>query len=161
MLDDRSLSDQATVKAESKRIFARTFAVTSALNAFTLGVAGIALLTSLLTLANSRLPQLAPLWAIGVTRPRLAAIELLKTMSVALITALLALPLGLLVAWCLLAVVNVKAFGWRLPFQVFPLQLMQLVGVAMLAAFCAAALPVLRLARMQPAGLIRIFANER
>ena len=161
MLDDRSLADQATVKTESKRIFTRTFAVTTALNAFTLGVAGVALLTSLLTLANSRLPQLAPLWAIGVTRQRLAAIELLKTMSVALITALLALPLGLLVAWCLLAVVNVKAFGWRLPFQVFPLQLMQLVGVAMLAAFCAALLPVLRLARMQPAGLIRIFANER
>ena len=123
MLDDRSLADQATVKAESKRIFTRTFAVTAALNAFTLGVAGIALLTSLLTLANSRLPQLAPLWAIGVTRQRLAAIELLKTMAVALITALLALPLGLLVAWCLLAVVNVKAFGWRLPFQVFPSQL--------------------------------------
>jgi putative ABC transport system permease protein len=161
MLDDRSLANQATVKAESKRIFTRTFAVTAALNAFTLGVAGVALLTSLLTLANSRLPQLAPLWAIGVTRQRLAAVELLKTMSVALVTALLALPLGLLVAWCLLAVVNVKAFGWRLPFQVFPSQLAALVGVAMLAAFCAAALPVLRLARMQPANLIRIFANER
>ncbi|MBI5320442.1 ABC transporter permease [Bradyrhizobium sp.] len=161
MLDDRSLADQATVKAESRRIFNRTFAVTAALNAFTLGVAGVALLTSLLTLANSRLPQLAPLWAIGVTRQRLAAVELLKTMAVALITALLALPLGLMVAWCLLAVVNVKAFGWRLPFQVFPLQLVQLVGVAMLAALFAALLPVLRLARMQPAGLIRIFANER
>ncbi len=161
MLDDRAIANQATVKAESKRIFNRTFAVTAALNAFTLAVAGVALLTSLLTLANSRLPQLAPLWAIGVTRQRLAAVELLKTMSVALITALLALPLGLLVAWCLLAVVNVKAFGWRLPFQVFPSQLAALVGVAMLAAFCAAALPVLRLARMQPAGLIRIFANER
>ncbi|MEZ5821943.1 MAG: ABC transporter permease [Xanthobacteraceae bacterium] len=161
MLDERSLADQATVKAISKRIFNRTFAVTAALNAFTLGVAGIALLTSLLTLATSRLPQLAPLWAIGVTRRRLAALELLKTMAVALITALLALPVGLLVAWCLLAVVNVKAFGWRLPFQVFPLQLTQMVGVAMLAAFFAALLPVLRLARIQPAGLIRIFANER
>jgi putative ABC transport system permease protein len=160
-LDDRSVADQATMKAESTRIFNRTFAVTAALNAFTLGVAGIALLTSLLTLSNSRLPQLAPLWAIGVTRQRLAAIELLKTMSVALITALLALPLGLLVAWCLLAVVNVKAFGWRLPFHVFPLQLLALLGVAMAAALCAALLPVVRLARMQPASLIRIFANER
>ena len=119
-LDDRNVADQATMKADSKRIFDRTFSVTSALNAFTLGVAGIALLTSLLTLANSRLPQLAPLWAIGVTRQRLAMIELMKTMSVALITALFALPLGLLVAWCLLAIVNVKAFGWRLPFHVFP-----------------------------------------
>jgi putative ABC transport system permease protein len=160
-LDDRSVADQATMKAESTRIFNRTFAVTAALNAFTLGVAGVALLTSLLTLANSRLPQLAPLWAIGITRRRLAGIELLKTMSVALITTMLALPLGLLVAWCLLAIVNVKAFGWRLPFHVFPTQLLWLVAVAMAAAFAAAALPVIRLARMQPASLIRIFANER
>jgi putative ABC transport system permease protein len=160
-LDDRNVADQATMKAESTRIFNRTFAVTAALNAFTLGVAGVALLTSLLTLANSRLPQLAPLWAIGITRRRLAVIELLKTMSVALITTIFALPLGLLVAWCLLAVVNVKAFGWRLPFHVFPLQLLWLTGVAMAAALAASALPVIRLARMQPASLIRIFANER
>jgi putative ABC transport system permease protein len=160
-LDSRNLVDQATLKAESTRIFNRTFAVTAALNAFTLGVAGVALLTSLLTLSNSRLPQLAPLWAIGITRRRLAAIELLKTLSVALITTLLALPLGLLVAWCLIAVVNVKAFGWRLPFHVFPLQLLELLGVAMVAALIAALLPVLRLARMQPATLVKIFANER
>ena len=160
-LDGRNLLDQAALKAESLRIFNRTFAVTGALNVFTLGVAGIALLTSLLTLSNSRLPQLAPLWAIGITRRRLAVIELLKTMSVALITTLLALPLGLLVAWCLIAIVNVKAFGWRLPFHVFPLQLLQLLGVAMLASLLAALVPVLKLARMQPAALIQIFANER
>jgi putative ABC transport system permease protein len=160
-LDGRNLVDQATLKAESTRVFNRTFAVTAALNAFTLGVAGVALLTSLLTLSNSRLPQLAPLWAIGITRRRLAAIELLKTLSVALITTLLALPLGLLVAWCLIAVVNVKAFGWRLPFHVFPLQLFELLGVAMAAALIAALLPVFRLARMQPAALVKIFANER
>jgi putative ABC transport system permease protein len=160
-LDGRNLVDQATMKAESTRIFNRTFAVTAALNAFTLGVAGVALLTSLLTLGNSRLPQLAPLWAIGITRRQLALIELLKTMSVALITALFALPLGLLVAWCLIAVVNVKAFGWRLPFHVFPLQLLELLGVAMAASLLAALLPVLKLARMQPASLVKIFADER
>ena len=160
-LDSRNLVDQATLKAESTRIFNRTFAVTAALNTFTLGVAGIALLTSLLTLGNSRLPQLAPLWAIGITRRRLAAIELLKTMSVALITTLLALPLGLLVAWCLIAVVNVKAFGWRLPFQIFPLQLLELLCVAMAASLLAALIPVIKLARMQPASLVKIFADER
>jgi putative ABC transport system permease protein len=160
-LDGRNLLDQATLKADLMRIFNRTFAVTAALNAFTLGVAGIALLTSLLTLGNSRLPQLAPLWAIGITRRHLASIELLKTMSVALITTLLALPLGLCVAWCLIAVVNVKAFGWRLPFAVFPLQLIELVAVAMLAALAAALIPAIKLARMQPASLIKIFADER
>lgn len=160
-LDTSRLLDQATLKAESTRIFNRTFSVTTALNAFTLGVAGVALLTSLLTLSNSRLPQLAPLWALGLTRRRLAGIELLKTMSVAFVTALLALPLGLLVAWCLVAVVNVKAFGWRLPFHVFPAQLAQLLVVAMLAALLATCLPIFRLIRLQPATLAKIFANER
>jgi putative ABC transport system permease protein len=160
-LDGHNLVDQATLKAESRRIFNRTFAVTAALNAFTLGVAGIALLTSLLTLGNSRLPQLAPLWAIGITRRRLASIELLKTVSLALITALLALPLGLLVAWCLIAVVNVKAFGWRLPFDIFPVQLLELVGVAMAASLIAALIPVLKLTRIQPATLVKVFADER
>jgi putative ABC transport system permease protein len=151
-LDGRNLLDQAALKAESTRIFNRTFAVTTALNAFTLGVAGV---------ANSRLPQLAPLWAVGVTRRRLALIELIKTMSVALITALLALPLGLLVAWCLIAIVNVKAFGWRLPFDVFPLQLLKLLGVALAASLLASLVPVARLARMQPANLVKVFASER
>jgi putative ABC transport system permease protein len=160
-LDGRNLLDQTALKTESTRIFNRTFAVTTALNAFTLGVAAVALLTSLLTLANSRLPQLAPLWAIGVTRRRLALIELAKTMSVALITALLALPLGLLVAWCLIAIVNVKAFGWRLPFDVFPLQLLKLLGVALVASLLASLIPVARLARMQPASLVKVFASER
>ncbi len=160
-LDGGRLVDQATLKAESTRIFNRTFAVTSALNAFTLGVAGIALLTSLLTLANSRLPQLAPLWALGVTRRRLASIELLKTMSVAFLTAVLALPVGLLVAWCLVAVVNVKAFGWRLPLYVFPLQLLELLGVAMLAALMATLIPMLRLLQLKPITLAKIFADER
>jgi putative ABC transport system permease protein len=160
-LDSRSLADQTVLKSESQKIFNRTFAVTAALNAFTLLIAGIALFTSLLTLSNSRLPQLAPLWAIGITRRRLALIELLKTLSVALITSLLALPLGLLVAWCLIAVVNVKAFGWRLPFEVFPMQLLKLLGVAMLASMLAALLPILKLVRMQPAKLVKVFADER
>jgi putative ABC transport system permease protein len=65
------------------------------------------------------------------------------------------------VAWCLIAVVNVKAFGWRLPFQIFPLQLLELLGVAMAASLLAALIAVIKLARMQPASLVKIFADER
>ena len=138
-LDDRSLADQATLKAESKRIFNRTFAVTAALNAFTLGVAGVALLTSLLTL--EQFAAAAAGAAVGDRHHAAAgsrSIELMKTLSMALITALLALPLGLLVAWCLIAVVNVKAFGWRLPFTCFRCNCCKLLGVAMLASLLAA-----------------------
>ena len=40
-------------------------------------------------------------------------------------------------------------------------RVIELLAVAMAAALCAAALPVARLARMQPATLIRTFVNER
>lgn len=160
-LDSRSVADQSTVKTESRRIFNQTFAVTAALNTFTLAVAGIALLTSLLTLGQSRLPQLAPLWAIGLTRRRLAALELTKTMLLTLMTALFALPMGLVVAWCLIEVINVKAFGWRIPLEVFPGDLVRLLAVALAVAALAAVLPLSTLLRTRPATLLKVFADER
>ena len=86
----------------------------------TLAVAGFAMLMSLLTLAAMRLPQLAPVWALGLTKGRLAALDFARTLVLAVLTLVIALPLGLVLAWALLAVVNVAAFGWRLPMAVFP-----------------------------------------
>lgn len=153
--------DQAALKALSRNIFERTFAVTLALNVLTFAVAGLALLTSLLTLADMRLPQLAPLWAMGLTRARLARLELTRALVLALLTALLAIPLGLLVAWILLAVVNVEAFGWRIPQAMFPGQWAMLLALAVVTAGLAAALPALRLRRIAPAVLLRIFSDAR
>ena len=152
--------DQAFVKDLSLKIFERTFAVTAALNTLTLMVSAIALLASLLTLSNLRLAQLAPVWAMGVTRQRLAGLELLRIVLFAAATALCALPLGLFMAWCLVAVVNVEAFGWRLPFHVFPGQWAQVLAIALLTALLAALAPTLRLARAAPADLLKVFANE-
>ncbi|MCX7289374.1 MAG: FtsX-like permease family protein [Rhodobacterales bacterium] len=160
-LGEGALVDQAAVKAFSLRVFERTFAVTAALNTLTLGVAGIAMLASLLTLASLRLPQLAPVWAMGLTQRRLAGLDLVRTLVLAMGTALLALPLGLALAWVLLAVVNVEAFGWRLPMQVFPADWLRLLLAALVAALVAGVFPALRLMQRQPADLLRIFANER
>ncbi|MEW2913649.1 ABC transporter permease [Leisingera sp. JC11] len=156
-----NITDQATVKARSLAVFDRTFVITAALNLLTLGVAGFALLTSLLTLWNQRLPQLAPVWAMGVTRRQLAAAEVLRSLLLAAVTAVLALPLGLALAWSLLSVINVEAFGWKLPMFLFPLDWLRLFLLALLAAVIAAALPARRLSRIDPAELLKVFANER
>ncbi|WP_263260596.1 ABC transporter permease [Pseudomonas entomophila] len=159
-LDDSHIIDQAQLKGWSTQVFERTFAATAALNSLTLGVAGVALFISLLTQSQSRLGQLAPLWALGVTRRQLMLLNLAQTWLLAVLTLVLALPLGLLLAWCLDAVINVQAFGWRLPLHVFPLQLLQLMALALLATLLASAWPLYRLFRTQPADLLRTFANE-
>ncbi len=160
-LEGGQVADQRAVKAVSTRIFEQTFAVTVALNALTLAVAGVALLTSLLTLADARLVQLAPLWASGVPRRRLAALELARALGLAGLTALLALPLGLALAWVLTAVVNVRAFGWRLPVLLLPGQWATVLALALAVAALAALWPALRLARVPPRALLQEFGNER
>nr|WP_314494384.1 ABC transporter permease [uncultured Pseudomonas sp.] len=154
------LVQQATLKAWSTEVFSRTFAATAALNTLTLGVAGLALFISLLTLGQSRLGQLAPLWALGVGRLRLIGLSLGQTLLLASLTVLLAMPLGLLLAWCLVAVVNVQAFGWRLPLMIFPGQLLQLAGLGLFTSLAASAWPLWQLARRQPADLLRTFTHE-
>jgi putative ABC transport system permease protein len=159
-LDDSRIVDQARLKGWSTQVFERTFAATAALNSLTLAVAGVALFISLLTQSQSRLGQLAPLWALGVTRRQLMLLNLGQTWLLALLTLVLALPLGIVLAWCLNTVINVQAFGWRLPLQVFPLQLAQLLALAMLATLLASAWPLYALYRTQPADLLRTFAHE-
>jgi len=153
--------DNAEVKKISTDIFERTFAVTAALNTLTLLVSAIALFASLLTLSNLRRAQIAPVWAMGVTRRRLAALELLRILLFSAGAAALAIPLGLFMTWALVAIVNVAAFGWRLPMHVFPAQWAQVFFIALLTAFIAGITPVMRLARTAPAELLKVFANER
>ncbi|MNE63503.1 FtsX-like permease family protein [compost metagenome] len=76
------------------------------------------------------------------------------------LTVLSAIPLGVLLAWCLVAVVNVQAFGWRLPLHVFPLQLLHLAVLGLLTSLLASAWPLWQLARRQPAALLRRFSDE-
>lgn len=156
-----NMISQQEVKQVSLMVFERTFAVTAALNVLTMGVAGFAMFMSLLTLSTMRLPQLAPVWALGLTRGRLARLELLRAMLLALLTMALAVPVGLLLAWVLLSVINVEAFGWRLPMQLFPKDWLWLGALALIAAGLAAAWPAWRLARLAPVHLLKVFADER
>src|SRR5699024_8035827 len=155
LLDDfnlapSSLRDQRQVKASATAIFERTFAITRALNGLTLGVAALALFTSLLAQAPQRRKRLAPLWAMGVPLPRLLAIQLIQLASSALFTALLAIPLGVAITACLVWIINVAAFGWQLPLHVFPAEISFTLLTAILVALLAAVLPMLKLWRTPP-----------
>lgn len=160
-IPEGNMIDQSALKAFSLRVFERTFAVTGVLNVLTLGVAGLAILTSLLTLASMRLPQLAPVWALGVTRAELGRIELIRALILAALTFVLSIPVGLGLAWVLLAVINLEAFGWRLPMFLFPGDWLRLGLLSLAAAGLASLWPAWRLARRPPADLIRVFAQER
>lgn len=159
-LSSTQVIDQATVKAFSETVFAQTFAATSALSLLTLAVAGLALLASLLTLAQSRLALLAPLWTQGVARSRLIQLEAMRTLILAMLTVLFAVPLGLILTWLLVVVINVEAFGWRLPWHAFPRQWLILGGLSVLSAALAMAWPIWQLYRQPATQWLKTFALQ-
>ncbi|WP_318765579.1 ABC transporter permease [Agrobacterium fabrum] len=160
-LPQDNIVDQASLKRQSAAIFEQTFAVTGALNILTLAVAGFAMFSSLLTLASLRLPQLAPVWALGLRRRDLAWLEFIRALTLWFVTFVAAIPVGLALAWVLLTIINVEAFGWRLPMILFPWEWVKLGLVALFAAVISVLIPVRQLAKTAPADLLRVFANER
>ncbi|MDX5377325.1 MAG: ABC transporter permease, partial [Halomonas sp.] len=98
--------------------------------------------------------QLAPLWALGVPRARLVTVQLVQLAGMALGVGVLAVPLGSLLALGLVAVINVAAFGWRLPLHVFPGDIALTLATAGAVALLAAALPATRLWRTPPRALL-------
>lgn len=159
-LSSDALSNQGEIKRIATEIFERTFTITRALNVLTLAVAALALLATLLAQARSRRQQLAPLWALGVPRAQLAWLNLAQLGGTALLTGLLAIPLGIVITWGLVAIINVAAFGWRLPLYVFPWEMALTLATAVSVALLAAAIPALRFWRASPRALLSEEAHQ-
>ncbi len=160
-LDNSAILDQNALRDQSLKVFDQTFVVTAALNVLTLAIAGFALLTSFAALWNQRLPQIAPIWAMGLPLRSIAQLEVTRSLGLAFLTALFAIPLGVVLAWVLLSVTNVLAFGWKLQLYLFPVSWLRTVLLALIAALLACAPSAFRLLRIAPSELLKVFANER
>jgi putative ABC transport system permease protein len=149
-----ALIDQQEIKRLATQIFERTFTITRALNGLTLGVAALALFATLLAQAQERQRQLASLWALGVPRKTLAQLPLIQLGGLSLLTGVVALPLGIAITWTLVAIINVAAFGWRLPLHLFPGDIFITLLTALGVALAAAALPSLKFWRSSPRAML-------
>ena len=148
----RSVSE---LRAASLRIFDRTFLITNVLYWLAVGVAVIGILGAMLALQLERARELAILRAIGMTPGQLAGMVTLQTGYIGLLSGLAALPLGLLLAWVLIDVINRRSFGWSMDIQVAGSALLSALALAVGAALLAGIYPAYRAARARPALAMR------
>ncbi len=153
--EDMIITDQTEIKNLSTSIFEKTFTITAALSILTLGVAGIALFASITTLGDNRYAQLAPLWCIGMQRKTLAILEALRSISLATLTFIFAIPAGLAVVFILTNYINLEAFGWKLPIFFFPKQWLSLCLMTVIITFIATCLYSIKMAMATPAELLK------
>ena len=136
-------------------IFDQTFAITTALNLLATVVAFIGILSALMALQLERTRELGTMRANGMTRGQLFRMTLLETGLMGFIAGVMALPVGSVLAWVLVYIINVRSFGWTLQLQLLPEFFTQAVAVALIASILAGIYPALRMGRIQPATALR------
>ena len=125
-------------------IFDRTFAITTALTLLALLVAVIGMYNALLALRLNQAPSDRLLRVLGVGAREQRQIALRRAGAVGGLALLLALPLGIAMAWLLCNVINPRAFGWSLNLQISAVELLTPLSLGLLAALGAGLLPIPR-----------------
>jgi putative ABC transport system permease protein len=152
---DVLVQSNEALRRGSLEIFDRTFAITSALRLLAVIVAFIGVLSALLSLQLERARELGTLRATGMTRRQLWGLTLLETGLMGATAGLMALPVGYMLAWILVYVINVRSFGWTLAMDLRPEYFAQALLVAVGAALLAGVYPSIRVGNMEIASAIR------
>lgn len=154
-MQDVFIRSNRGLREASIEIFDRTFTVTIVLRMLAVLVAFIGILSALMALQLERAREHAVLRANGMTPGQLWNYVITQTGVMGAIAGLLALPLGILMAYILVYVINLRSFGWTLQFVIDYQLLLQAVGLSIVAALLAGIYPSFKMAKANPADALR------
>ena len=143
------------IRELSLEIFDQTFVITNVLYWLAMGVAFIGILSAMLALQLERARELATLRALGMTPRQVGNMIAMQSGGIGLLSGLAAIPLGVVMAYVLIAVINRRAFGWQIDMAVAPGILVTSLVFAVLTALLAGVYPARRAARSEPALAMR------
>lgn len=150
------ITDPERVAEESLEIFDRTFAITHLLRLITLLVAFVAILSALIALQMERAREYAILRSTGVLPIDIVRLVLLQGGLLGAFAAVLAIPLGLVMGWVLIEVINREAFGWQMAVLLPVRPLLENLAIGLGAAVLASLYPAWRLVRMPVVPALRV-----
>ncbi len=143
------------IRELSLEIFDRTFVITDVLYWLAVGVAFIGILSAMLALQLERAREFALLRALGMTPQQVGGMITGQTAFIGLLSGIAAIPLGLVMAWVLITVINRRAFGWQIDMVTSPGILLSAVVFAVVASMLAGLYPAMRAGQSEPAVAMR------
>jgi putative ABC transport system permease protein len=136
-------------------VFDRTFAITGVLRLLALLVAFVGVAGALMALQLERGREIGVLRATGLTPAQVWTLVTTQTGLMGLAAAVIATPLGLMMAWAMVHVINRRSFGWSFDMNVGAMPFAQALAVGIGAALIAGAYPAWRMSRIRPAEALR------
>ncbi|UJF20062.1 ABC transporter permease [Vibrio sp. SS-MA-C1-2] len=154
-LEPERVRNNGDIHQQVMRVFDRTFVVTDALGNLTLFIAICGLFFATVAGELSRLRQFALMRCIGVTGRELGALGIGQLVMIGVLSAMFALPLGLVLAQLLIDVVLKYSFGWSMEMVIFPWLYFKTLSISIIALIVAGAWPVRRLIKRSAAAALR------
>ena len=141
------LRDHHEIRDRALTVFDRSFEIASYLTLIALAVAVAGLYNALSELQARRRGENRLLYTLGVGHGRIALLATEQNALLGVGAAVLAIPLGLGIAWVLCAEVNPRAFGWSISWRVEARNLVPPVALGIAAALLAGLGPTRRATR--------------
>jgi putative ABC transport system permease protein len=129
-----ALRSTSGIRDVSLMLFDRTFEITGVLRTLAGIVAFFGVLSAVLALQLERLHELAVLRSLGMSLAQLRTNLVVQTGLLGLAAAGAAIPIGALLAWLLVFVINRRAFGWSMEFELAAAPIGNGIVLALVAA---------------------------
>ncbi len=139
----------------SVEVFDRTFIITNVLQLLAIGISFIGILSSLMALQLERSRELGVLRANGLTPSQLWRLVTMQTGLMGLIAGIMSVPLGNILAYILIFVINRRSFGWSIDFHIIPEMMFEAIIISVIAALLAGIYPAYKMANTSPALALR------
>ena len=139
--------DHAEIRRRALDAFDTTFEIASHLTMIALLVAVAGLYNALSELQARRRAENRLLYTLGVGPGHIALLATQQSALIGVAATLLAVPLGLAIAWVLCTEVNPRAFGWSIPWAPTAANVLPPVGLGIGAALLAGLAPTRAAAR--------------
>lgn len=152
---DLEVQSNRELREGALEIFDRTFSITAALQVLAVIVAFIGILSALLALQLEHQREYGIMRANGMTPGQLRKFTLVQTGLMGLTSGILSIPLGMVLAFILIYVINVRSFGWTMDIAPVPQEFVQAMAVAIFASVAAGVYPAWRLSKLITASAIR------
>ncbi|MFA0439099.1 ABC transporter permease [Vibrio sp. 10N.286.49.C2] len=154
-LNTERIYDNTTIHREAMQTFDRTFAIADTLGNITLVIAVFGIFFATIAGEVSRQRHTSLLRCFGISGRELVIVGGLQLLVFGLISAAIAMPLGIALAQLIVDIVIKQSFGWSLQLQIVPWQYLTTSLWSLLALVVAGAIPVLRLIRNSPINSLR------
>jgi putative ABC transport system permease protein len=136
-------------------VFDSTFSVTRSMQGLSIIVAFFGIAGALMTLFIERQREFGIYRALGFSSGQVAAMTLMEGLGMGMVSFLMSIGVGTLLAWVLIRVINLRSFNWTIFYYPAWQPYATALGIAVCASLGAALYPIWKVYRTYPQMQIR------